>query len=54
MLSISVRIFCCYRVFCHRTESDLLLFLIIRFNANHFGNYNAILDFKGHVMQFNF
>ena len=31
VLSFGFRIFCWYRGFCHRTESDLLLFLLIRF-----------------------
>ena len=29
MLSFGFRIFCWYRGFCHRTGSDLLLFLVI-------------------------
>ena len=29
MLSFGFRIFCWYRGFCHRTGSDLLLFLIL-------------------------
>ena len=32
VLSIIFRIFCWYRVFCHRTESDLLLFLFCSVN----------------------
>ena len=31
MLSFGFRIFCWYRGFCHRTGSDLLLFLFMKF-----------------------
>ena len=31
MLSFGFRIFCWYRGICHRTESDLLLFLLVRY-----------------------
>ena len=30
VLSFGFRIFCWYREFCHRTESDLLLFLFVQ------------------------
>ena len=35
MLSFGFRIFCWYRGFCHRTGSDLLLFLFLGIDLAH-------------------
>ena len=42
MLSFGFRIFCWYRGFCHRTGSDLLLFLFKVMNRNTSGVWKPI------------
>ena len=43
MLSFGFRIFCWYRGFCHRTGSDLLLFLLVIRSSSVIGSKIGVM-----------